>query len=222
LRTLLGLQCSKGELSRGRARNCFTDDRDTLQRSLLGSPLEGIESSLSVPGASEPPGRHGRKWRIVKIWSESSIECYLSREGREGLRGRSAANLHRSQLTCGTETSPPEGRGSWSEWRVKKRFTPRVVTFLARSSACTTKLAGVPMFRPGLADSRAKKALALEGSERWFLVHTQPHGERKAALHLGAQSFKTYFPQIQKTVPPCPSAHDGSGAAVPALRFRDP
>ena len=49
-------------------------------------------------------------------------------------------------------------------------------------------------------DFRAKESLALQGSERWFLVHTQPHSERKAALHLGAQGFKTYFPQIQKTV----------------------
>jgi transcription elongation factor/antiterminator RfaH len=49
-------------------------------------------------------------------------------------------------------------------------------------------------------DSRAKEALALEGNERWFLVHTQPKSERRAELHLGAQGFKTYFPQVQKTV----------------------
>jgi transcription antitermination factor NusG len=56
------------------------------------------------------------------------------------------------------------------------------------------------MFRPGLGDSRAKKALALEGNERWFLVHTQPKSERKAELHLGAQGFRTHVPQIQKTI----------------------
>jgi Transcription termination factor nusG len=48
--------------------------------------------------------------------------------------------------------------------------------------------------------SRAKKALALEGNERWFLVHTQPKSERKAELHLGAQGFRTHVPQIQKTI----------------------
>jgi transcription elongation factor/antiterminator RfaH len=51
-----------------------------------------------------------------------------------------------------------------------------------------------------MVDSRAKKTLALEGNERWYLVHTQPHGERKAEFHLGVQGFKAYFPQIQKTV----------------------
>lgn len=49
-------------------------------------------------------------------------------------------------------------------------------------------------------DSRVIKDLALEGNERWYLVHTQPHSERKAALHLGVQGFKTHFPQIQKTI----------------------
>jgi transcription elongation factor/antiterminator RfaH len=49
-------------------------------------------------------------------------------------------------------------------------------------------------------DSGVKQGLALEGNERWYLVHTQPHGERKAALYLGVQGFKTYFPQIQKTI----------------------
>jgi transcriptional antiterminator RfaH len=49
-------------------------------------------------------------------------------------------------------------------------------------------------------DSGVKQGLALEGNERWYLVHTQPHSERKAALHLGVQGFKTYFPQVQKTI----------------------
>jgi transcription elongation factor/antiterminator RfaH len=48
--------------------------------------------------------------------------------------------------------------------------------------------------------SRIKKALALEGNERWFLVHTQPHREHQAELHLGAQGFRTHCPQIQKTI----------------------
>ena len=47
---------------------------------------------------------------------------------------------------------------------------------------------------------RARTTLALEGNERWFFVHTQPHSERKAELHLGAQGFRAFLPQIQKTI----------------------
>jgi transcriptional antiterminator RfaH len=42
--------------------------------------------------------------------------------------------------------------------------------------------------------------LALEGNERWFLVHTQPKSESRAGLHLGAQGFRTHLAQIQKTI----------------------
>jgi transcription elongation factor/antiterminator RfaH len=49
-------------------------------------------------------------------------------------------------------------------------------------------------------ESHTRKTLALQGNERWFLVHTQPKSERKAELHLGAQGFRAYFPQIQKTI----------------------
>jgi transcriptional antiterminator RfaH len=41
---------------------------------------------------------------------------------------------------------------------------------------------------------------ALVGNERWFLAHTLPKCEWKAELHLGAQGFRTYLPQIQKTI----------------------
>jgi transcriptional antiterminator RfaH len=41
---------------------------------------------------------------------------------------------------------------------------------------------------------------ALAGNERWFLAHTLPKSERKAELHLGAQGFRTYLPQIRKTI----------------------
>jgi transcription elongation factor/antiterminator RfaH len=41
---------------------------------------------------------------------------------------------------------------------------------------------------------------ALAGNERWFLAHTQPKSEQRAEFHLGAQGFRTYLPQIQKTV----------------------
>ena len=43
-------------------------------------------------------------------------------------------------------------------------------------------------------------SLKLAASERWFLAHTQPKSECKAELHLGAQGFRTYLPQIQKTI----------------------
>ena len=48
--------------------------------------------------------------------------------------------------------------------------------------------------------SRVQGALAIEGNERWFLVHTQPKSERRAELHLGGQGFRTHFPTIQKTI----------------------
>jgi transcription elongation factor/antiterminator RfaH len=41
---------------------------------------------------------------------------------------------------------------------------------------------------------------ALEANERWYLVHTLPHSERRAVLHLGAQGFRTHFPNIEKTI----------------------
>jgi transcription elongation factor/antiterminator RfaH len=49
-------------------------------------------------------------------------------------------------------------------------------------------------------DSGAQRSLALGGNERWFLVHTLPHNERRAQLHLGAQGFRTHSPTIQKTI----------------------
>jgi transcription elongation factor/antiterminator RfaH len=42
--------------------------------------------------------------------------------------------------------------------------------------------------------------LALDGNQRWYLVHTLPHGERRAQLHLGAQGLRTHFPTIEKTI----------------------
>src|ERR1700745_450092 len=40
----------------------------------------------------------------------------------------------------------------------------------------------------------------LAGNERLFLAHTLPKREWKAELHLGAQGFRTFQPQIRKTV----------------------
>ena|SRR2546422_9134913 len=41
---------------------------------------------------------------------------------------------------------------------------------------------------------------ALGRNERWFLAYTLPKSECKAILHLSAQGFRTYLPQIQKTI----------------------
>jgi transcription elongation factor/antiterminator RfaH len=43
-------------------------------------------------------------------------------------------------------------------------------------------------------------ARTLAGNERWFLAHTLPKSEWKAELHLGAQGFRSFQPQIRKTV----------------------
>jgi transcription elongation factor/antiterminator RfaH len=48
--------------------------------------------------------------------------------------------------------------------------------------------------------SGTRSGLALRGNERWYLVHTLPHNERPAQLHLGAQGYRTHFPTIQKTI----------------------
>jgi transcriptional antiterminator RfaH len=41
---------------------------------------------------------------------------------------------------------------------------------------------------------------SLSPSERWYLVHTRPQNERRAEFHLRAQGFRTYYPQIEKTI----------------------
>ena len=41
---------------------------------------------------------------------------------------------------------------------------------------------------------------ALVGNERWYLVHTLAKSEPKAQWHLGAQGFRSFLPQFQKTV----------------------
>jgi transcription elongation factor/antiterminator RfaH len=46
----------------------------------------------------------------------------------------------------------------------------------------------------------AGRSLALEGDERWFLVHTLSKSEERAEVHLRAQGFRTYLPQIKRTI----------------------
>jgi transcription elongation factor/antiterminator RfaH len=43
-------------------------------------------------------------------------------------------------------------------------------------------------------------AVEVSGNEKWFLVHTLARGEFRAQMHLGVQGFKTFLPQIVKTV----------------------
>jgi transcription elongation factor/antiterminator RfaH len=45
-----------------------------------------------------------------------------------------------------------------------------------------------------------RKCLELEGDQRWFLAHTLPKSESRAEIHLRAQGFRTYLPQINKTI----------------------
>ena len=40
----------------------------------------------------------------------------------------------------------------------------------------------------------------LAANERWFLVRSLPKSERKAQWHLSAQGFRTYLPQVRKTI----------------------
>jgi transcription elongation factor/antiterminator RfaH len=51
-----------------------------------------------------------------------------------------------------------------------------------------------------LMNSSARRPLALVGRERWFLVHTLPNSEGRAEVHLRAQGFGTYLPQINRTI----------------------
>jgi transcription elongation factor/antiterminator RfaH len=46
----------------------------------------------------------------------------------------------------------------------------------------------------------SRNSLALEGDERWFLAHTLPRNEGRAEIHLRAQGFRTYLPQINRTI----------------------
>jgi transcription elongation factor/antiterminator RfaH len=48
--------------------------------------------------------------------------------------------------------------------------------------------------------SHVSGANAFERNERWYLVHTLPRREQRACVHLEAQGFSIYFPQISKTI----------------------
>jgi transcription elongation factor/antiterminator RfaH len=39
----------------------------------------------------------------------------------------------------------------------------------------------------------------LQANQRWFLVHTQPRSEARARMHLEAQGFTTFLPEISRT-----------------------
>jgi transcription elongation factor/antiterminator RfaH len=46
----------------------------------------------------------------------------------------------------------------------------------------------------------ANKAPTLSGNERWFLVHTLPRSEMRTRIHLEAQGFRIFLPQIFRTI----------------------
>ena len=68
-------------------------------------------------------------------------------------------------------------------------------------------------------DSVVEKNLALESGERWFLAHTLPRSERKAEMHLRAQGFKTYLPQIKKTIRHARQFRDVQAPLFPRYMF---
>ena len=47
---------------------------------------------------------------------------------------------------------------------------------------------------------QSSSAYELAQGVRWYLVHTRPNSERKAEINLAAQEFKTFLPQMEKTV----------------------
>ncbi len=49
-------------------------------------------------------------------------------------------------------------------------------------------------------DPGLRPDIALEGNQRWFLVHTLPRQEKHANMHLGMQGFRTYLPQYLRTI----------------------
>ena len=61
--------------------------------------------------------------------------------------------------------------------------------------------------------------LALEGGERWFLAHTLPKSERKAEMHLRAQGFRAYLPQIKKTIRHARQFRDVQAPLFPRYMF---
>jgi len=58
-----------------------------------------------------------------------------------------------------------------------------------------------------------------EGNERWFLAHTRPRCELKAEFHLRAQGFRTYLPQIRKTVRHARQLREARAPLFPSYLF---
>jgi len=55
---------------------------------------------------------------------------------------------------------------------------------------------GVNEFPPQTRDG----GFDLHEGERWFLAQTLHHREKLAALHLGAQGFRSFFPRFRRTI----------------------
>jgi transcriptional antiterminator RfaH len=50
-----------------------------------------------------------------------------------------------------------------------------------------------------LCKSDVNSARAGTNGERWFVVHTRPHAESRAASHLDNQGYHTFYPRCRKT-----------------------
>src|ERR1051325_5828746 len=64
----------------------------------------------------------------------------------------------------------------------------------ATATMVETAILGIKM------NMAASVLLASARRDRWYLAHTHPNSERKAELHLNAQGFVTFLPQIEKTI----------------------
>src|SRR6266702_900465 len=49
-------------------------------------------------------------------------------------------------------------------------------------------------------EKRNMFVLSQQRSERWYVVHTLPHRESAAQLHLRNQGFRTFLPLVTKTI----------------------
>jgi transcription elongation factor/antiterminator RfaH len=63
---------------------------------------------------------------------------------------------------------------------------------------------GVNSMMPAVGGKRSSfgesKMLNLDGGERWFVVHTLPHQEKRAQIQLQNQRYLTFLPKREKTV----------------------
>jgi transcriptional antiterminator RfaH len=54
--------------------------------------------------------------------------------------------------------------------------------------------------RPDTMDLSGRAPTDLADGERWFVVYTLPHQEKRAQIQLGHQSYRTFLPKREKTI----------------------